>query len=77
MPTPIHWNSDYSLGNETLDHQHKAILELCDGLSDCLADPDPDCEKKFHDTFSELMVQARAHFSTEQDLLEKSGHPDI
>jgi hemerythrin len=68
MPNRVQWNSDYSVGNNMLDSQHKTILALCNTLADCLVEANPDGEMKFNDTFTTLMVTARV------STLPKSRH---
>jgi hemerythrin len=75
MPNRVHWNPDYSVGNEILDGQHKAILAHCNKLADCITDTDPQRDQKFNDSFATLLVQAHEHFSTEEALLSRCGYP--
>ena len=37
MPNRFQWNSDYSMGNELLDSQHRNLLARCNTLADCIA----------------------------------------
>jgi hemerythrin len=39
MPNHVQWDPLYSVGNEVLDNQHKAILAQCNALGDCTANP--------------------------------------
>ena len=75
MPNRVLWNSDYSVGHETLDSQHQAILAQCNVLADCLADAGPESALKFNDGFTDLMAQARAHFAAEEALLTQCAYP--
>jgi len=75
MPNRMPWDAAYSLGNDTLDSQHRAILAQCNVLADCIADAGPESDLKFHTVFKELMALAGEHFSTEETLLIQCGYP--
>ncbi len=75
MPNRILWNPDYSMGNDILDNQHRAILAQCNALADCITNAAPDCDLRFSNTFTALMAQAGEHFSTEAALLSQCAYP--
>lgn len=73
----LQWDPRHSVGNETLDAQHRALLAHCDALADCLAEADPEGEQRFQKTIDELMALAREHFAAEEALLARAGYPDL
>jgi hemerythrin len=75
MPNRVQWTPDYSAGNETLDDQHRKLLEQCNTLADYVSDADPASDLKFREIFDGLMALAREHFSTEEALLARCGYP--
>ena len=77
MPNHVHWDPLYSVGNEVLDNQHKAILAQCNMLGDCTANSGHDAEQRFRANFNELLTSAREHFSTEEALLRSTGCPEL
>ncbi len=77
MPNHVQWDPLYSVDNEVLDNQHKAILALCNALADCASDPGQDAEQQFRAIFNELLTRVREHFSTEEALLSTSDHPEL
>jgi hemerythrin-like metal-binding protein len=77
MPNRVQWDPRHSVGDETLDDQHKAILAQCNALADCLADESEEGERKFRQTFDELMLRAREHFAAEETWLAGAGYPDL
>jgi hemerythrin-like metal-binding protein len=77
MPNRVHWNSGYSMGNETLDRQHQNILAQCNAMADCLVSEDPHADQKFNDILTALLEQAREHFITEEALLIQCNYPTI
>jgi hemerythrin len=77
MPNRLKWEPHYSVGNETLDDQHRNLLAQCNALADCLADTGPEADRKFREIFDELMVLAREHFGAEEALLASHGYPEL
>ena len=78
MSNRMQWDSRHSVGNETLDDQHRNIVAQCNALDDCLADAGEDGDegdRKFRKIFDELMALSREHFATEEALLAASGYP--
>jgi hemerythrin-like metal-binding protein len=73
MPNRVEWNPRHSVGDESLDAQHRELLARCNALGDCLAaggpDTDPEADRRFDLAFKELMALARAHFTAEEALL--------
>ena len=67
MPNRVEWNPRHSVGDESLDAQHRELLARCNALGDCLAasgpDTDPEADRRFDLAFKELMALARAHFT--------------
>lgn len=71
MPQIIPWSPDFSVGNSTLDEQHKKLLSVCNALSEC-------CEmegrlkiSRFHELLDELARYMREHFATEESMLAR------
>lgn len=77
MPNRVQWDAAYSMGHDILDSQHRAILEQCNALADCITEAGPDSELKFQDTLVALMTQAREHFATETALLTQCAYPKL
>ncbi|MDX9996083.1 MAG: hemerythrin domain-containing protein [Rhodocyclaceae bacterium] len=70
------WNPDYSVGDATLDDQHRDILARCDALGECLGDAAAD-DARFRADFDALMARAREHFAAEKALLAARGYPEL
>lgn len=77
MPNRVNWDPRFSVGNETLDAQHRHFLDRCNALADCLDAAETADEGKFDQIFAELMTRAREHFAAEEALLTEQGYPDI
>lgn len=67
------WNPIYSVGNEVLDKQHKAILEQCNALGDDASNSGIDVAQRFRAKFDELLCTAREHFLAEEAILRRVG----
>ena len=77
MPERVPWEPKHSVGDETLDAQHREILTRCNALADCLAADGDEGDHSFLKAFNELMAFAREHFATEQALLASRGYSDL
>jgi hemerythrin-like metal-binding protein len=77
MSNRVQWDPRYSVGNEVIDDQHRAILARCNALADCLADASEECDRQFQKIFDELKALAREHFATEEALLLRNAYPLI
>jgi hemerythrin len=71
------WLNSYSVGNETLDSQHKKLLKMCRKLRDCLTDNSKQGDALFHEILNDLAVYAEIHFSTEEKMLRKVNYPEL
>ena len=75
MSNRMQWDPRHSVGNETLDDQHRNLLAQCNALADCLTDAGEDGDRRFRKIFDELMALAREHFATEEALLAGCHYP--
>jgi hemerythrin-like metal-binding protein len=73
----VQWEPRLSVGNASLDAQHQAILARCNALADCLDAPGAEGERRFDETFQELMALAREHFAAEEALLVRCGYAEL
>jgi hemerythrin-like metal-binding protein len=68
----IEWNEYYSVGNETIDSQHKRLIEI---LNNFHVNFKINMEAKYiSKTIDELEEYIEYHFITEEELMEKSGY---
>jgi hemerythrin-like metal-binding protein len=77
MANRVQWDPRHSVGNETLDAQHRDLLAHCNALVDCLAGAGPEGDRKFRQVFEELMTLSREHFAAEEALLARGGYPEM
>jgi hemerythrin len=75
MIETIEWNPTFVMGIRVLDEQHRRIINIINYLvvSHC-----PEVNSGAVDAaLAALVVMASEHFSTEEQLLEKSGCPEL
>lgn len=71
----ISWDSTFSVGVEILDEQHRKIIRLLNRID---SDPDADVRSEtVSELLNDLVLYAREHFKTEEELMEKCGYPDF
>lgn len=75
--TNCQWRDEYSVGNQTLDNQHKALLKICNTMGQCVADQTKDGDMLFHEILNDLSVYAKQHFRTEESILRQKAYPDL
>jgi hemerythrin-like metal-binding protein len=69
------WKDEYSVGVEKIDRQHRHLFEIINkliGHSGTSKDPGLVSE-----TLTEMLNYAKEHFSTEEELMQKYGYPEI
>ena len=71
------WKPEYSVGNATLDAQHKKLLQICKSVSQYQCDGSKTSTEAFHSILSELAFYADRHFELEEDVLRRIGFPDL
>lgn len=69
MHTLPRWERSYSVGNWVLDNQHREILTLCQLAIDKAASG-----VQFLAVREELIACTDEHFSTEEDILKRTGY---
>lgn len=69
------WNQSYSVGNETIDDQHKKLLSLFDDASNLLQNHGSKVDTI--KLISELLVYSIFHFTEEEKLMELSGYSEL
>ncbi len=77
MISPVSWHESYSVGNETLDMQHRKILDLCSRAIDCLEDDTLEANEEAHLILSELKSYVDIHFRTEEGILSACHYPKL
>ncbi len=66
------WNESYSVGVDTIDSQHKKLIELLNRLYESFIDQS--VGQKLEEVINELVDYTNYHFNTEEELFEQVGY---
>jgi len=71
----IEWRDDYSVGIDSIDQQHKKLINLINQLSTAV---DYSTGEEFErEALAELVEYTKTHFVYEEGLMEDNGYPDF
>ena len=71
----ISWKDEYSVGVEKIDRQHRHLFEIINKLIDHSGtSKDPELVSE---TLTEMLNYAKEHFTTEEELMQEYGYPEI
>lgn len=71
----VEWKDDYSVGIDSIDQQHKRLINLINQLHTAVDySTGPEFEREALD---ELVDYTKTHFSYEEGLMEQNGYPDF
>ena len=69
------WKNEYSVGIDSIDQQHKRLLNLINQLQTAV---DYSTGEEFErEALNELVDYTKTHFSYEEGLMEENGYPDF
>ena len=70
----IEWRDEYSVGIDSIDQQHRKLINLINQLSTAV---DYSTGEEFErEALAELVDYTKTHFSYEEGLMEANGYPD-
>lgn len=71
----ITWKDEYSVGLDSIDRQHKKLINLINQLTTAV---DYSTGEEFErEALAELVDYTRTHFTYEEGLMEDNGYPDF
>ena len=71
----ICWKDEYSVGVEKIDRQHRHLFEIINKLIDHSGtSKDPELVSE---TLTEMLNYAKEHFTTEEELMQEYGYPEM
>ncbi len=71
----VEWKNEYSVGIDSIDQQHKKLLNLINQLQTAV---DYSTGEEFErDALDELVAYTKTHFTYEEGLLEQNNYPDF
>lgn len=72
-PLAFKWTESLSVGEETIDQQHRDIFEATNRLLDILIDAEP--LEKSYGVLSALDCYIREHLTYEEEYMRRNGYP--
>jgi hemerythrin-like metal-binding protein len=73
--TLIEWKAEFSVGNAAVDHEHRQLIDLINGVHDAIQeDTGPD---RLAEGLGEIYAQIAAHFALEEKLMRDAGYEDL
>ena len=67
------WDDSYSVGNESLDDQHRQLIAIMNDFYFSMVQAKGDVKAKIY--LEKLLAFAASHFIYEEEFLEKKGYP--
>jgi hemerythrin-like metal-binding protein len=77
MTTFMPWREEYSVGDDSIDSQHKEIIELINDLHRVLSLNGGNSTVAVKGILEQLMHYTIKHFQYEEKILQACGYPDI
>ena len=71
----ISWKEEYSVGVEKIDRQHRHLFEIINKLIDRSGSSSDSA--LVSETLTEMLNYAKEHFTTEEELMQEYGYPEI
>jgi len=68
------WDDSLTLGDETIDRQHKTLVALINKVHEVGQSADRDVEAMH--SLTSMYLYAKEHFFDEESLMERLGYPD-
>jgi len=73
MPV-IYWTEDLSVGTDTIDADHKILIDMINKLDDAIKTKEP--HETVNQVLSELLDYTGYHFDREEALMKAANYPD-
>lgn len=70
------WKSDYSVNDETIDAQHRALIAILNELADQLKGGKAALDDSTRAVFDHLAQYITDHFAYEEDRMVAAGYPE-
>ena len=71
----LQWKSEYAIGIEAVDHEHREMIDLINGLHDSLSEPDT--EITIAEFLGEIYAKIAAHFALEERVMRERGYDEF
>lgn len=70
----IEWSRSFEIGEESIDRQHKKLMDLINDVHDLVQDTER-AQEIMH-SLTSMFLYAREHFFDEEALMERHGYPE-
>ena len=70
----IDWRDEYSVGVASVDHEHKEMIDLINGLHENLANNAT--KEQIEDFLGEIYTKISAHFALEEKIMQEQGYDE-
>lgn len=73
----MEWKASYSVGNESIDAQHRKLLSMCNECEALIGLHGLVSNDRLHLLLNDLSEYVRVHFDYEESLLRLCGYPKL
>lgn len=73
----IIWTEGWCVGNQTIDSQHRNLVDLVNRAERCAIECNTDADSRFYPLLNEVSEYAKIHFSDEEKLLAEIGYSGL
>ena len=73
----IDWDERFSLGIPHIDNQHMQFINIVNDLHNACRTSDSQAMEQFRIALRDTAAYVKAHFSSEEQIMEKFGYPEI
>ena len=71
----LQWKPEYSVGVESVDHEHQELVALINTLHDSLSEPES--EVTVAEFLGEIYAKISAHFALEERVMRERGYDEF
>jgi hemerythrin-like metal-binding protein len=73
----VAWSDDFLVNNETIDAQHKELVRMANEFYAGVQMGGVMAKVFFMKTIQGAVLYVKTHFSTEENLMQQAGYPDL
>lgn len=73
----IIWTEGWCVGNQTIDSQHRNLVDLVNRAERCALECDAEADSRFYPLLNDVSQYAKIHFADEEKLLSKIDYPGL
>ena len=73
----VEWDDKFSVGIPLVDNQHKRLVEMTNMLHEACILNSEAALIQFNETASEMVLYVNQHFTTEEQLMERTNFPGL